>query len=68
MGGQYDETLIQAGTEHDSVSGLSVHSAWYELLSYDSVAVDSLRVSPRRRDHRFNIAVEPRHKRMGDRN
>jgi len=28
------------------VSGQSAYSAWYELLPYDSVAIDSLSVSP----------------------
>jgi hypothetical protein len=48
VGGQYeyDETLIQTGTEHDSISGRSEYSAWYELLPYGSAAIDSLSVSP----------------------
>jgi RNA polymerase subunit RPABC4/transcription elongation factor Spt4 len=32
VGGQYDQTLIQTGTEHDVVNGQIVYSVWYELL------------------------------------
>jgi len=46
VGGQFDETLIQAGTEQDSLNGLGTYSAWYELLPYDAVTIDSLSISP----------------------
>jgi len=46
VGGQFDETLIQAGTEQDSINGRGTYSAWYELLPYDAVTVNSLSVSP----------------------
>jgi hypothetical protein len=45
IGGDLDQTLIQAGTEQDSISQQSVYSAWYELLPYDSVTIDSINVS-----------------------
>jgi len=32
VGGQFDDSLIQIGTEHDSVNGKERYSAWYELL------------------------------------
>ena len=32
IGGQYDQTLIQTGTEHDIVRGKVNYSAWYEML------------------------------------
>jgi hypothetical protein len=32
IGGQFDDSLIQIGTEHDSVNGRERYSAWYELL------------------------------------
>jgi hypothetical protein len=32
IGGQFDKTLLQIGTEHDSVNGKEKFSAWYELL------------------------------------
>ena len=32
VGGQYDDTLIQIGTEQDSINGRATFSAWYELL------------------------------------
>jgi hypothetical protein len=45
IGGQLDDTLIQTGTEHDSVDGQAVYSAWYELLPYYSVTIDIINVS-----------------------
>ncbi len=46
IGGQFDQTLIQTGTEQDSVGGQANYSAWYELLPNDSISIDSLTVSP----------------------
>jgi len=46
IGGQFDETLIQMGTEQDSVGGQGQYSAWYELLPSDAVMIDALTVSP----------------------
>jgi hypothetical protein len=45
IGGQTDETLIQAGTEQDSVNGKDTYFAWYELLPYDAVQVSTIKVS-----------------------
>jgi hypothetical protein len=45
VGGQFDDTLIQVGTEQDVVGGRAVYSVWYELLPADAVTVDSLSVS-----------------------
>jgi len=46
VGGQFDDTLIQAGTEQDSTNGRGIYSAWYELLPNSAVPIDSLSVSP----------------------
>jgi hypothetical protein len=46
IGGQFDDTLIQAGSEHDSVKGQEAYSVWYELLPNDSVTIDTMSVSP----------------------
>jgi hypothetical protein len=46
IGGQLDRTLIQAGTEHDSINGQAVYSVWYEMLPADSVTIDTINVSP----------------------
>lgn len=46
IGGQVDSTLIQIGTEHDSIGGAAEYSAWYELLPNDSVTIKELSVSP----------------------
>jgi hypothetical protein len=45
IGGQLDDTLIQTGTEQDSISGQEQYSAWYELLPYDSVPIPTIDVS-----------------------
>ncbi|MBN1244549.1 hypothetical protein JXA31_03040 [Candidatus Bathyarchaeota archaeon] len=45
IGGQFDKTLIQAGTEHDSVNGQEYYSAWYELLPDKAVRITDMRIS-----------------------
>ena len=45
IGGQFDKTLIQAGTEHDSVNGQEYYSAWYELLPDEAVRITDMRIS-----------------------
>jgi hypothetical protein len=45
VGGQFENTLIQAGTEQDSINGRGKYSAWYELLPDQAVTIDSLGVS-----------------------
>jgi hypothetical protein len=39
IGGQFDSSLIQLGTEHDSVDGAERFSAWYELLPAFAVPI-----------------------------
>jgi hypothetical protein len=46
IGGQLDDTLIQTGTEHDSINGEAAYSAWYELLPNDSIPITTISVSP----------------------
>ena len=46
IGGQFDNTLIQTGTEQDSNHGNVMYSAWYELLPNDSVTITAINVSP----------------------
>ncbi len=45
IGGRFDKTLIQAGTEHDSVNGKEYYSAWYELLPDVAVRIPDLDIS-----------------------
>ena len=45
IGGQVDPTLIQVGTEHDSIGGVEVYSAWYELLPDASINI-TMQVRP----------------------
>jgi hypothetical protein len=46
IGGQVDDTLIQTGTEQDSVGGSAEYSAWYELLPDDAITITNMNVSP----------------------
>lgn len=46
IGGFVDKTLIQTGTEHDSINGQAMYSVWYEMLPDDSVNIDAINVSP----------------------
>jgi hypothetical protein len=46
IGGHSEKTLIQVGTEQDSVNGNEFYSAWYELLPDDAVRIDTMSVSP----------------------
>jgi hypothetical protein len=45
IGGQYDQSLIQVGTQQDSVFGSANYSAWYELLP-DYPVYLGLNISP----------------------
>jgi hypothetical protein len=46
IGGFVDKTLIQTGTEQDSINGQPVYSVWYEMLPADSTTIDTINVSP----------------------
>jgi hypothetical protein len=46
IGGYYDNTLIQTGTEQDSIGGQGDYTAWYELLPALAVTIDTMVVSP----------------------
>jgi hypothetical protein len=45
VGGQYDETPIQTGTEHDWVNGAAGYIVWYEHLPQNPVQINMI-VSP----------------------
>ncbi|MDG6924232.1 MAG: hypothetical protein JRN67_13195 [Nitrososphaerota archaeon] len=45
IGGYFDSTLIQTGTESDYVSGAASYNAWYELLPASETPI-SMTVSP----------------------
>lgn len=45
IGGQFDDSLIQVGTEQDSRKGQAAYSAWYELLPFNPIIIDSINVS-----------------------
>ena len=45
IGGQFDDSLIQTGTEQDSENGRPVYLAWYELLPNYSVTIATVNVS-----------------------
>ena len=44
IGGQTDKTLIQVGTEHDSLDEEGAYSAWYELLPSFAVRINEVTV------------------------
>jgi hypothetical protein len=46
IGGEFDNTLIQVGTEQDSINGQGEYSVWYELLPRVSVTITTMNVSP----------------------
>ncbi len=46
IGGQYDQTLIQVGTQHDSSRGSASYAAWYELLPDYPVTINQLTIKP----------------------
>jgi hypothetical protein len=46
IGGRFDKTLIQAGTEQDAVDGNEFYSAWYELLPGQATRISGMSVSP----------------------
>lgn len=46
IGGQTDKTLIQVGTEHDSIGEQGTYSAWYELLPNFSVTINEVTIAP----------------------
>jgi hypothetical protein len=46
IGGHSEKTLIQVGTEHDSINGQEYYYAWYEMLPDTAVRIDSMGVYP----------------------
>ena len=46
IGGQFDHTLIQVGTEQDFTDGSAKYYAWYEMLPSNEVPIDSIQISP----------------------
>jgi hypothetical protein len=46
IGGYYDNTLIQTGTEQDSIGGQGDYSAWYELLPAFAITIDTMTIAP----------------------
>ncbi len=46
IGGQSDATLIQTGSEHDSINGQAVYSLWYEMLPATSITITNIIISP----------------------
>ena len=46
IGGHSEKTLIQVGTEHDSINGQEYYYAWYEMLPDIAVRIDNIGVYP----------------------
>lgn len=45
IGGFFDSTLIQVGSEQDALTGKPTYSAWYEILPQSSVTIPTVTVS-----------------------
>ncbi len=45
IGGQSDTTLIQVGSEHDSINGKAVYSLWYEMLPDNAITIPNIEIS-----------------------
>ncbi len=59
IGGFFDNSLIQTGTEQDSIQGQSEYSAWLELLPQTSMTIDTITVSPGDQMSASIILVDP---------
>lgn len=46
IGGYFDNSLIQVGTEQDSLGDRGDYSAWFELLPQFAMTIDTITVSP----------------------
>jgi hypothetical protein len=46
IGGYFDPTLIQVGTEQDYINGTADYFAWFEFLPESSIIIETLTVSP----------------------
>ncbi len=46
IGGKQDDTLIQVGTEHDSINGQEYYRVWYEMLPQTAVTITNMTISP----------------------
>ncbi len=46
IGGQTEDSLIQAGSEHDSVGGKTSYSVWYEMLPDNAITIPEITISP----------------------
>lgn len=46
IGGQFDNSLIQVGTEQDITNGSARYFAWYEMLPNTAVDIKTIQVSP----------------------
>lgn len=46
IGGQLDKTLIQIGTEHNSINGQAGYYAWYEMLPDYVIRIENFTLAP----------------------
>ena len=46
IGGQTDTTLLQCGSESDSINGQAEYGLWYEMLPADATNIPNINVSP----------------------
>ena len=46
IGGQADQTLIQVGSQHNSIGSKAHYSLWYEMLPANSISIPNIAVLP----------------------
>jgi hypothetical protein len=46
VGGMFDSSLIQVGTEQDYADGAATYYAWYEMLPANQIKINSMQISP----------------------
>jgi hypothetical protein len=44
IGGKFDKSLIQVGTQHDALNGKEVYTAWYELLPDYAIKIPEVEI------------------------
>ncbi len=54
IGGQLDKTLIQIGTEHNTINGKATYAGWYEMLPDYSIRIKDFVLAP---GHRIAASI-----------
>ncbi len=46
IGGYFDHSLLQIGSEQDSINGTPVYNLWFEMLPQNAITIEAITVSP----------------------